>query len=158
MLRPSLRGTSDSQLKLKARLCLSVLRSINHSLSKPNIYSIMIVFNFRSPGFVFASFLVAVTLISPAPARTQVCYGTDGSLDTNGVPCDPSSAVSPCCHIEDYCLTNGFCLNGGADNAISRGTCTDQNWESSACPQYCRTGSLSFLLFASSSAFLVRRA
>ncbi|KAI9869303.1 MAG: hypothetical protein M1813_000092 [Trichoglossum hirsutum] len=71
-------------------------------------------------------------------ASAQTCYGVGGSIALGATPCNPSSSThSACCHNVDYCLTNGLCFDSGGDNLLSRQSCTDQSWNSQACPQYC---------------------
>ena len=38
------------------------------------------------------------------------------------------------------CLSNNLCLNQGGAELISRGSCTDETWQSSECGQYCLDG------------------
>ena len=72
-------------------------------------------------------------------AKAQTCYypNSTSSVDT---PCHSDAAASACCHDTDTCLSNGLCLAQGGGELISRGSCTDQSWESPNCPQYCADG------------------
>ena len=68
----------------------------------------------------------------------MTCYypSRSRSLDE---PCNASAPISHCCGNESACLDNGFCLNAGAPPyTISRGSCTDSSFESTACPQQCK--------------------
>lgn len=72
--------------------------------------------------------LAAVPLILVAQAQ-QTCYSINGNPDTTMSPCNASAAHSGCCYANEYCLTNGLCINqalvGG--NRLSRVGCTDKN-------------------------------
>jgi hypothetical protein len=68
------------------------------------------------------------------------CYFPDGSLSPTDVSCDATASDSFCCFNQQACLSNKLCLvdvHPGGINEYARGTCTDQNWESSACPNFC---------------------
>lgn len=52
------------------------------------------------------------------------------------VPCKNTSGQSACCKTDHYCFDNGLCLDN-SQMTTYRGTCTDRNWESSACAKYC---------------------
>ncbi|KAK4033447.1 hypothetical protein C8A01DRAFT_19603 [Parachaetomium inaequale] len=71
------------------------------------------------------------------------CFYPNGQLAANDFPCDSGADESPCCggSLGTVCLTNKLCR--GADGNIIRGSCTDKNWNSPECAQYClsaRTG------------------
>jgi hypothetical protein len=81
----------------------------------------------------------------------QICFWPDGTSYPNASPCNASSTGSHCCGNNDACLESGYCFYQGARrNGIYRGGCTDQNWESAACPYYCQdlrlAGDLSLLM------------
>lgn len=42
------------------------------------------------------------------------------------------------------CLSNNLCLNQDGAELISRGSCTDETWQSSECGQYCLDGKYLF--------------
>ena len=67
----------------------------------------------------------------------QTCYFPDGSAATRDTPCRAlsSNQASACCGYSDLCLDNGLCYGHGV---VSRGTCTDQSWQSGECAQTCR--------------------
>lgn len=85
--------------------------------------------------------------LSVTPANGKVsssspCYYPNGQKNNIDVPCDPSASVSMCCGDPASCLSNGLCqtiddqqMNGNISYA--RGTCTDNQWGSSTCPQHC---------------------
>ena len=75
-------------------------------------------------------------------ANPQTCYypNSTSSVDT---PCHSDAAASACCNAKDICLSNGLCLSQRDAEVISRGSCTDQSWESPNCPQHCADGTLS---------------
>ena len=73
---------------------------------------------------------------------TPVCYFPKGNVANGHSPCNASAAESWCCAAKDYCLSNGFCLQASDvhANRIGRGSCTDQEWNSPACPRECVDG------------------
>ncbi|OCL09161.1 hypothetical protein AOQ84DRAFT_27995 [Glonium stellatum] len=73
-------------------------------------------------------------------ALAQSCHFPDGTVSGLDVPCNPSALVSACCYSDQACLSNGLCVSDPLNDTLKayhRGTCTDQNWESSACPLFC---------------------
>ena len=83
--------------------------------------------------------------ITNAMANGQTCYFPDGSKATSDTPCkrDPSSGsdgASACCNSADACLESHLCLEQLGGPMISRGSCTDQTWQSQECSQYCADG------------------
>ncbi|KAJ2905182.1 hypothetical protein MKZ38_006088 [Zalerion maritima] len=82
-------------------------------------------------------------LLSSIPIGTAEdngkCYRRDGTewtselssrLGTSDVyPCNPDAPVSHCCRAEDYCLSNGLCLNAEDDNWYTIQGCTTEVWE-----------------------------
>ena len=75
----------------------------------------------------------------------QKCYFPDGSVSSHDTPCRaPSSGqASSCCAYSDVCLDNNLCLAQGGGEAFSRGSCTDREWQSGDCPQFCQDGRFS---------------
>ncbi|KAL1987143.1 hypothetical protein VTN96DRAFT_4749 [Rasamsonia emersonii] len=66
----------------------------------------------------------------------QTCYYPNGNASTStDFPCS-LEADSPCCPQGWQCLSNGLCYLEN-ENYLGRYTCTDQTWQSSACPQIC---------------------
>lgn len=79
------------------------------------------------------------TMTSPA---TPVCYFPRGNIASHHNPCNASIAESWCCNSNDFCLSNGHCLQASESfpNRIGRGSCTDRQWNSAACPFECADG------------------
>ena len=80
-------------------------------------------------------------------AGAQTCYYPDKSVAAKDSPCHSPSVgdgASACCNSNDICLNNGLCLAQGGGEVISRGSCTDKDWESLECPQYCSDGKIPF--------------
>jgi hypothetical protein len=75
-------------------------------------------------------------LFVAATTAAQSCYYPDGSLAPD-TPCTTTSGHAACCGPAATCLDDGLCFHRGI---LSRGSCTDENWESEACAGYCRTG------------------
>ncbi|EAS30664.1 uncharacterized protein CIMG_06143 [Coccidioides immitis RS] len=76
------------------------------------------------------SFLAAV-------AFTATCYFPDGGESNRDVPCS-SDEFTACCRHNHVCLSNGLCMQvGDQPFVISRGSCTDRNWDSARCPPVC---------------------
>ncbi|EMC91736.1 hypothetical protein BAUCODRAFT_38871 [Baudoinia panamericana UAMH 10762] len=93
-----------------------------------------------------AAFLLITTTAS------QICYYPDGQTISDDIPCGSNGTVSACCPANSLCLDNGLCYAGGI---VSRSSCTDATWESSACPRYCKpespTGSIAISPCSSAS-------
>ncbi|KAI9730704.1 MAG: hypothetical protein M1834_005673 [Cirrosporium novae-zelandiae] len=73
------------------------------------------------------------------PSVLATCYFPDGTESSTDVACDSGVTDSFCCYKGQACLSTKICLTN-PDDAVpvyARGTCTDQNWESSACPNFC---------------------
>ncbi|KAB8200543.1 hypothetical protein BDV34DRAFT_204596 [Aspergillus parasiticus] len=67
----------------------------------------------------------------------QTCYWPDGTPATEDVPCSDEK-YAPCCRSGNLCLSNNLCLNVAIQPyVLSRGACTDPNWDSDNCPQFC---------------------
>ena len=58
------------------------------------------------------------------------CYFINKNRAVDDVPCNTTSTgPSVCCGKNDICLSNGLCYIQGSDGpALSRGSCTDENW------------------------------
>ena len=67
------------------------------------------------------------------------CYYPSGTTSPD-TPCRSDDVASSCCAHTDTCLSNGLCLAQGGSELISRGSCTDESWQSPKCPQYCSDG------------------
>src|SRR5579871_6316375 len=77
-------------------------------------------------------------LLLPSSTIAQTCYWPDGAVASwynyTFFPCT-GSAVSACCIKELHtCVDHGLCLY---QNTYARVACTDQSWNSDACPKYC---------------------
>jgi hypothetical protein len=91
--------------------------------------------------------LSLLTLISKVCCQGNSCYYPDGSSAASDTPCFSTSGASVCCGDGFACLANGICQvtsfafisNPDLNKQINyyRGSCTDQTWSSSSCPQFC---------------------
>lgn len=87
------------------------------------------------------SFLCLSTFVLHSVA---ICYYPDmETVAPQDTPCSDSTSQSTCCGQGYACLSNHICMatgdelkKAGATNYI-RGSCTDQSWRSSECPQFC---------------------
>ncbi|KAF7186790.1 hypothetical protein HII31_11887 [Pseudocercospora fuligena] len=71
------------------------------------------------------------------------CYFPDGNIAPYATPCNASAEVSHCFQENDACVSNGYCFQQGTDpgtwnNRMARGSCTDQTFNDSRCPQHCK--------------------
>jgi hypothetical protein len=88
----------------------------------------------------FSLLLILFAFISPV---SSVCYYPNGDVTPNDVPCSDSTTESVCCSLGYVCLSNGICMKSNNPLAASssstyvRGSCTDQTWRSSFCPNFC---------------------
>lgn len=92
------------------------------------------------PSNLLSSGLLSIFALLPW-ALAQSCHFPDGSVASSDVPCNPSALVSACCFSDQACLSNGLCVSDPLNDTLKayhRGTCTDQNFESSACPRFCK--------------------
>ncbi|KAK4040448.1 hypothetical protein C8A01DRAFT_15685 [Parachaetomium inaequale] len=62
------------------------------------------------------------------------CYFPNGELAPD-YPCDPTAEESACCGVTALCLTNKLCRT--PEGNLVRGTCTEKNWNTAECAQYC---------------------
>jgi hypothetical protein len=83
-------------------------------------------------------FMVLKTIFIPIVYAAATCYYTDGSAENSDdqLACDPTTAVSACCGQTDYCLSNGLCLDAGANNLLVVQGYIDLKW-GSLCHAYC---------------------
>ena len=70
------------------------------------------------------------------------CYYPDGTYSPLDRPCiDNDSQESFCCGLAFTCLSDKVCYTGNQSvlgySTYLRGSCTDQSFRSSACPQFC---------------------
>jgi len=91
------------------------------------------------------TFWLALVVIHIAfVSGTTTCYNNTGSPVPNMRVCDPDSNISTCCNLADFCLSNGLCLNAGANQMIEIQGCTDRTW-ASPCQRYCGLGGKYFI-------------
>ncbi|KAK0726698.1 hypothetical protein B0T26DRAFT_671466 [Lasiosphaeria miniovina] len=60
----------------------------------------------------------------------MTCYDSRGYPQSGMQPCFPNipaTGTNPCCGTVDLCLSNGLCLNLGADNEFTAQGCTNQH-------------------------------
>ncbi|KAF2104134.1 hypothetical protein NA57DRAFT_50980 [Rhizodiscina lignyota] len=70
------------------------------------------------------------------------CYFPNGDPSPADVACDADAVDSFCCFHDQACLSNKLCLVNPTESdhtqyVYARGTCTDANWASDACPSFC---------------------
>jgi hypothetical protein len=102
----------------------------------PAHYPPVIMNRLMSNTFQLISLLTALRICC-GPAFAQTCYWPDGSIAGVHVPCNPAATYSACCSFADYCLSNSLCFDAGANNILSRGSCTDPTFQAQECPRYC---------------------
>ena len=68
----------------------------------------------------------------------QSCYYPNGNPATGDIPCSQNDGGS-CCPQGWTCLDSGLCYLEN-QNYLGRYTCTDKNWSSPGCPNYCTQG------------------
>lgn len=87
---------------------------------------------------------ISLLSISSTSSAQKRCFYPNGQQATGDFPCDPNARESACCggSLGSVCLTNKLCR--GPNGNLVRGSCTDQNWASPDCAQYC-LGALSML-------------
>ncbi|OPB45503.1 hypothetical protein A0O28_0077130 [Trichoderma guizhouense] len=75
-------------------------------------------------------------LLVPCSAALKQCYYPNGSPSSD-FPCDPSAKQSACCGggLGAACLSNKLCQSN--DGNIIRGSCSDKNWNSPECANFC---------------------
>ncbi|KIV96456.1 hypothetical protein PV10_00326 [Exophiala mesophila] len=78
----------------------------------------------------------AILLCLLAFTRAQSCYYPNGDLAASDTPCTDEGGDSFCCSSSYYCLSNRICL--WEDGRLYRGSCSDLNWASGECPQFCQ--------------------
>ncbi|KAL7941560.1 hypothetical protein V8C42DRAFT_334922 [Trichoderma barbatum] len=75
-------------------------------------------------------------LLVPCSAEIKQCYFPNGR-PSNDFPCNPNAKQSACCGggLGASCLSNKLCQSN--DGNIIRGSCSDKNWSSPECANYC---------------------
>ena len=79
--------------------------------------------------------LLLLSLITTVNA-TSACYFPNGARSPDDSPCytDDDGVASHCCSSTSICLTNKLCLSMEQPYELSRGSCTDADWNSGSCP------------------------
>ncbi|KAF7596611.1 hypothetical protein BBP40_001012 [Aspergillus hancockii] len=81
--------------------------------------------------------LSLVSLITTSVYSSPTCYWPDGTPATADVPCSDEKNA-PCCLAGNLCLSNNLCLNVAIQPyVLSRGACTDPNWDSDNSEYFC---------------------
>lgn len=99
------------------------------------------------PIFIFLT-VFTLLLLSPTllvlTAAELTCYYPDTIVATDHIPCNATASDTldddfACCpgNGNDYCLANVLCWY---DGVLNRGSCTDKNWASPSCAQWCQKG------------------
>jgi hypothetical protein len=83
-------------------------------------------------------FHLLLILFLPFFASTsRPCYLPNGTVDNYAQSCFPQNPDSSCCDGSTFvCATNNMCAKFDGSLYII-GSCTDQTWNSPACPGYC---------------------
>jgi hypothetical protein len=98
------------------------------------------------PPRLFENIILLCTIVSvshtPMASSQALCYYPVGNIASDHTPCNSSAPDTWCCHTNNYCLDNGHCLQATDvfANRLSRGSCTDRQWNSEACPFECTDG------------------
>ncbi|KAL4759649.1 uncharacterized protein BDW70DRAFT_79389 [Aspergillus foveolatus] len=79
--------------------------------------------------------LVLLLLLSPS-LSVATCYYPNGNEATTDVQCTPGDN-SACCGSGSICLSNGLCMSIAQPFGLSRGSCTDPNFEIDECTSAC---------------------
>ena len=92
-------------------------------------------------GLSLLSFIIGLSSLINSSRAT--CYYPDGTVAPQDTACTDSVAESTCCGQGYACLSNRICMATGDEikkqgaSLYVRGSCTDQSWRSSNCPQFC---------------------
>ncbi|KND87051.1 hypothetical protein TOPH_08260, partial [Tolypocladium ophioglossoides CBS 100239] len=87
--------------------------------------------------------VLAAVLATWPQASHSVCYFPDGSVAQQDSPCRDDTPQSTCCGQGYACLSNNICMATGKElqrsgaSVYVRGSCTDKNWRSGSCPNFC---------------------
>ncbi|TVY48411.1 hypothetical protein LOCC1_G001546 [Lachnellula occidentalis] len=77
--------------------------------------------------------LAPLLFIACVNAAATCWYPDNKTSEPKHVPCNQTiSTASACCDPNDSCSVSGFCL--GQSGWTYRGSCTDQSWDSTNCP------------------------
>lgn len=112
-----------------------------------NFFCIFLLMRSYSPGPVLVSLIPFSLFCCCVDFVAAICYYPDRSLSPQDVPCSDSEGESNCCGPGYACLSNKVCRQAHRDDngniikyTYGRGSCTDRNWRSSACPSFCILG------------------
>jgi hypothetical protein len=99
----------------------------------------------RSSRSFLGGWALLLVLFSPVQGQGQKkCYFHNGDLAAFDIPCTNLTTLDdadiPCCGSGRQCLENRMCSSVEGDPNPSRGSCTDQSWQSGNCPQFCDSG------------------
>ena len=86
-------------------------------------------------------------VLALSPQVYTSCYYPDGTYIARDQPCvDSGNQESFCCGPGITCLSDKVCYNpNGSGNRYVRGSCTDQSFGSSACPDFCLSAYVCFV-------------
>jgi hypothetical protein len=79
--------------------------------------------------------LVLLLVLFPS-LSVATCYYPNGNEATTDVQCTPGDN-SACCGSGSICLSNGLCMSIAQPFGLSRGSCTDPNFEIDECTSAC---------------------
>ncbi|KAL2671231.1 hypothetical protein Neosp_013810 [[Neocosmospora] mangrovei] len=82
-------------------------------------------------------FILAIALSSTL-VHAQ-CYYPNGQDAPRDTPCKPDAEASACCAEGYICVSTGMCqfVEDVGTGKFARGSCTNQDWSSSECPNFC---------------------
>ncbi|KAJ4156958.1 hypothetical protein NW754_008600 [Fusarium falciforme] len=86
-----------------------------------------------------ASFRFILAIALSATLVHAQCYYPDGQEAPRDVPCKPDAEASACCAEGYICVSTGMCqfVEYAGTGRFARGSCTNQDWSSSECPNFC---------------------
>jgi hypothetical protein len=101
--------------------------------------------------FTYIPLIILLSFVTPA--LTQCYYPgppvTGGTLAANFTPCDPFAFTSLCCPSGWTCFSNNLCVVtdpnvdvGSPLGTAIRGACTNPQWNTTACGDFCRSKNL----------------
>jgi hypothetical protein len=83
--------------------------------------------------------IIYIRYILPTKAEVPSCFYPNEGRAEGDYACNLTAEVSFCCAVGYSCLDNKICTGSGDDiQPYNRGSCTDQTWNSPACPQFCQ--------------------
>lgn len=83
------------------------------------------------------------TLLSLVQSASAIRYYPNGAITQSDVACSEVTTESACCSVGYVCLSNGIYMQtylsiaSDSESSYVRGSCTDQTWRSSFCPNFC---------------------